>query len=331
MTHRLTLVVATKDRPNDLRQMLKSVESQTMPPAEVIVVDGSSESVEAIVKEFPALPLRYLRHLPPSAAGQRNAGIEASSPGATLVGFADDDVIFEPEAFERLMSFWENASPDILGAGFNLLNYPQQRPSFLKHSRIAKALGLYSPRPGTVSRSGWQTVVSGFSETQFVDWLPTTAVTFRKEAFQLSLFDNYYESYSYLEDLDMSYTISRAGRLAVVADAGFRHFPSPSGRVTWFQFGRFEVRNRVHFVRKHNLSLSRCYLGLAIRTAMSVASGIIHFKPGLLNRALGNQIEILHTLGNLKSGDQHKAAQQRNASLKVAGYRPPDELPPNQS
>ena len=153
MTQLLSLVIATKDRPDDLRQMLKSLQNQTTPPAEIIVVDASTDPVERILREFPNLPLIYLRHLPPSAAAQRNAGIQACSRSATLIGFADDDIIFEAKAIEHLLRFWDNASPDILGAAFNLLNYPQRSPSFLKSSKISEALGLYSPRPGSVSRS----------------------------------------------------------------------------------------------------------------------------------------------------------------------------------
>jgi GT2 family glycosyltransferase len=275
--------------------------------------------------------LRYLRHLPPSAAAQRNAGIQTCAPNATLIGFADDDIVFETKAFERLLRFWDNATDDTLGAAFNLQNYPQQNRSFLKHGRISEAIGLYSSRPGAVSRSGWQTIVPCFEETQYVDWLPTTAVTFRKEVFELSLFDDFYESYSYLEDLDLSYTISRIGKLAVVADAGFRHFPSPSGRVTWFQFGRFEVRNRIHFVRKHNLSLSRCYFGLFLRMAMSVGSAMIQINPGLLKRALGNLLELVVGTNQSHFGKRPHDTGRQNRSIHTPPYRASDDFPPKES
>jgi GT2 family glycosyltransferase len=326
MTHSISLIVASKDRPEDLRRMLLSLQDQTIPPAETLVVDASSNSVELILKEFPTLCLRYLRHLPPSAAAQRNAGIQACSPSATLIGFADDDITFEPQAFEHLLRFWDNASSDVLGASFNLRNYPQRGPSSLKNSRISEALGLYSPRPGSVSRSGWQTVIPGLTETQFVDWLPTTAVTFRKKAFELSLFDSFYESYSYLEDLDLSYTISRSGRLAVIADAGFSHFPSPSGRVTPYQFGRYEVRNRLHFVGKHNLSLSRCYLGLAIRLAITVASGIAHMNRSLFERALGNLRELISGKNRSHSDGEQQSSQRSNRSPQQPVYPAPGNL-----
>ena len=103
-----------------------------------------------------------------------------------------------------------------------------------------------------------------------------------------------------LEDLDFSYTVSRMGRLAVVANAGFSHFPSSAGRVSARQFGRYEVRNRIYFVRKHHLSLGRCYLGLAIRLAMSVCSGLANRNLDLLGRTVGNIEELMRngsTLG----------------------------------
>ena len=293
MMHSISLIVATKDRPDDLRTLLESLRLQTVGPAEIVVVDASGESVEPVLAEFPELITRYLRHWPPSAAAQRNVGIQACDPASTLIGFADDDTTFEPHAFENMLSFWNDAVPDILGAAFNIRNYPDRGKAILKHSVLAERLGLYSSKPGSVSTSGWQTVAGEVAETQFVEWVPSGASIFRRDVFGKDIFDEYFESYSYLEDLDFSYTISRTGRLAIVADAGFSHFPSPGGRVSALQFGRYEVRNRLYFVRKHNLSLFRCYLGLAIRIGMSACSGVVHLNVSLLRRAAGNMKELI--------------------------------------
>ncbi len=293
MMHRIALIVATKDRPDDLRKLLDSLRRQTVGPAEIVIVDASSEPVEPVLAEFPELNTRYLRHWPPSAAAQRNAGIRACAPEATHIGFADDDTTFEPQAFANMLTFWKDAAPDVLGAAFNIRNYPDRGNAILKHSVLAERLGLYSAKPGSVSRSGWQTVIGQISENHFVDWLPSGAAIFRREVFVRNVFDEVFESYSYLEDLDFGYTISRRGRLAVVADAGFSHFPSPGGRVSARQFGQYEVRNRLHFVRKQGLSLSRCYLGLAIRLTMSACSGLVHRDTSLLSRALGNVQELM--------------------------------------
>jgi GT2 family glycosyltransferase len=293
MLQRVSLIVATKDRPNDLRRLLESLRRQTVGPDEILVVDASHQPVEPILAEFPELKMRYLRRWPPSAAAQRNIGIQACDAAATLIGFADDDTTFESRAFENMLAFWSDAAPDLLGAAFNIRNYPPRRNGFLKYSSLTERLGLYSPRPGSVSPSGWQTIIGELPETQFVDWVPSTAVLFRREVFDHNVFDEFFDDYSYLEDLDFGYTLSRVGRLAVVANAGFSHFPSTSGRVSARAFGRYEVRNRLYFVRKHCLSISRCYLGLTIRLAMSIGSGLASLNAGLLLRALGNIEELM--------------------------------------
>jgi GT2 family glycosyltransferase len=293
MAHQFSLIVATKDRPKDLRVLLESLRRQTINLLEIVIVDASSEAVESVVGGFPDLTIRYLKHWPPSAAAQRNAGIRASSPAATLIAFADDDTSFEPDAFAKMLSFWEAAEPDVRGASFNIRNYPKRNYARLKRSALVEWLGLYSARSGGVAMSGWQTIIGEIANTQFADWIPTTAAVFRCEALKPDVFDEFFEGYSYLEDLDFSYAISRLGRLAIVADAGFSHFPSQEGRVSSRQFGRCEVRNRLYFVRKHRLSLTRCYVGLAIRLAMSVGSGVAQRKVDLFGRALGNIEELI--------------------------------------
>lgn len=292
MKHRLSLIVATKDRPEDIRRLLESLRLQTMPPDEIVIVDAGGEPVHHVAEDFSELSVRYFRYWPPSASAQRNAGIQACSSTSTLIGFADDDTTFEPSAFENMMDFWEQAEADILGAAFNIRNYPDQARSLLKQSRLAERLGLYSPKIGSVSPSGWQTVTGEIHSTEFVKWLPSTAVLFRRDALPIRPFDETLDGYSYLEDLDLSYSICRKGRLAIVADAGYFHFPSRSGRVSTRCFGRVEVRNRLHFVRKHSLSLGRCYLGLAIRLTMTVCGGLVHRDVQYLARALGNLEEL---------------------------------------
>ena len=90
---KIAFVVATKDRPRDLRNMLASLAGQSVRPGQVVIVDASAKPVESVVAEFPSLRIDYLRHLPPLASAQRNAGIQAVAPAMDLVGFLDDDAV----------------------------------------------------------------------------------------------------------------------------------------------------------------------------------------------------------------------------------------------
>jgi len=303
--HKLAFVVATRDRPEDLRRMLDSLATQSCPPSQTVIVDASQEPVERVAAGCPALNTKYIRHLPPSATRQRNAGVDAVDGDADLIGFLDDDAVLEPGAMEGMLRFWEEAAEDVGGAAFNWVNSPARAASWLKSLRIVSWLGLYSRRRGVVMPSGWQTLVEKVSETLFVEWLPSGASVWRRAVLDAFRFDEWFDGYSYLEDVDFSYSVSRRYRLAVVAEAGFCHYPSRTGRLDAYRFGKLEVRNRLYLVRKHKLSVPSCYLGLFARMLLSMGRVVACRRPGeSFRRACGNVAGICRGLPRGKRDDR---------------------------
>jgi GT2 family glycosyltransferase len=293
-------VVATKDRPGELRRLIVSLERQTEPPGELIVVDSGRSPVELLCQAVRAFPVRFVRALPPSAARQRNLGIAAARPETGLIGFFDDDAVLEATALEAMNRFWRTAGPDVGGASFNMLNHPQPELLRLKLMPLAEAAGLYSRRPGAVTRAGFQTMIGRPRSNIFVDWLPSGASVWRREVFDRILFDERFEGYGYLEDLDFSYRAGKAYRLAVVAEAGYFHLPAAGGRGNGYEFGRREVANRLYFVRKNaELSAGRCLLALAVRLAMTLGFAVRDGNPDLLCRAWGNAVGLATAIGRL--------------------------------
>lgn len=286
MIQALALVIATKDRPADLRRLLSSLGGQTRKPDLVVIVDASATPDSTLAQD--GLVSDYVPHRPPSASAQRNAGLARVPGDFDLIGFCDDDTTFEPDAFERMLAYWDQAGPSLGGAAFNIRNYTMPRGRGIKTSRLAGALGLYSRRTGGVAPSGWQAVFGTVPESTDVDWLPSTAVVWSAEVLRAVRFDEFFDGYSYLEDLDLSYAVSRSYRLAVVADAGYSHFPSQHGRTSARDFGRVEVRNRLYFVRKHGLSVWRCYAGLVVRLVLTLSGAIRGRDLRLLDCAAGN-------------------------------------------
>jgi FkbM family methyltransferase len=271
--NKLAFIIATKDRLHDLRKMLISLQGQSVQPDQIVIVDGGSQSVRDVAGEFASLNISYTQHSPPSAAGQRNAGLSAIAADVELIGFLDDDVVLQSDAIEKMLTFWETAGDDVGGAGFNWLNPPRRWLMALKRNRFVSWLDIYAARPGGVARSGWQSVVGTVDQNTQVQWLPSGAVVWRRDVFKNGGFDGFFQGYSYLEDLDFSYDISRQRRLFIVADAGFSHYPATAGRIGKYQFGKTEVANRLHIVRKHQLSRWRCCVGLLIRFFMTLAQG----------------------------------------------------------
>jgi len=269
--------------------MLVSLDGQTRRPDQVIVVDASAEPVEGVVRSVRGLSVDYLRWTDkPSAAAQRNGGLNLVRDDIDLVCFFDDDQILHPDGIEKMLAFWETAGADVGGAGFNMANHEDNRPGRVKKSRLSNALGLYCSQPGRVARSGWQSLYGKVTEDTEVEWMGSGASVWRRNVLDEFQFDHFFDGYSYLEDLDFSYSVSRRYKLVVVADALFEHYPCPAGRTSSYRFGAVESKNRLYFVRKHKLSNWRCCLGLFIRWLMTLKTAVLQRDGESLRRALGN-------------------------------------------
>jgi len=296
---RASVIIPTIGRRDDLRKMLESLAGQSRLPHEVIVV---GEDVGEVPSEFPTLRPRFI-HQPGSSISQaRNAGASASHPATDLLAFLDDDIVLEPNAFTAMMDFWDKAAPDLGGAGFNVVNHLPMPVSRLKRTALAKRLGLYSDQRGAVVRSGFQTTYGYVAADMLGSWLPSWAVVYRKTIFMEYGFDNWFEGYSYLEDLDLSYRISRRYKLAMVSDARIHHYPSGTGRPDAVLFGKKEILNRLWFVRKHQeLSVGLCYVALVIRMALNLLSAIHERDIRSFGRVAGNMAGLARSSQGLLS------------------------------
>ena len=116
----VSVIIPTYNRAAMLREALKSVMAQTLPPAEVVVVDdGSTDDTAGVVREFegagPAVTYLKLPHS--NRRGPiRNAGVAAGT--SPLLAFLDSDDLWEPARLERQLEEWGRA-PD---AGFAFCN-----------------------------------------------------------------------------------------------------------------------------------------------------------------------------------------------------------------
>ena len=98
----ISVVIPTRNRPDRVRNALSSLAQQTLPPAEVIVVDASDAGLydaKALATEFQALPLILLSSAP-SVCIQRNKGIQAAK--GRWIFLCDDDIELPIDHFQHL-------------------------------------------------------------------------------------------------------------------------------------------------------------------------------------------------------------------------------------
>lgn len=296
---KIAFVIATKDRPEDLKKLLKSLKKQTILPEQVIVVDGGERQVKNIIKGFPKLKIKYMHISPPSGTRQRNTGMKAIDKDILFIGFLDDDTELEENSVEKIINFWNKVEEkgNIGGVSLNNVNYPSLFARSFKENIWASRLNLYSSEKGKVMKSGFTTMIDPVTELIYTDWLPTTASVWRREVLEKYRFDEWFKGYSYLEDLDFSYRIRKKWNLVVVPDVKYNHYPAEGGRGNGFEFGKREVINRIYFVKKHKeLSIVNCIIAMIIRFFISAVYIFKERKPKYyMGRMLGNLAGLLES------------------------------------
>lgn len=96
---RVSVVMPTYNCARWIGEALDSVLAQTLPPAEVIVVDdGSADNTAEVIEPYRARGVRYIRQENSGVASARNRAI-AESHGE-LVAFLDADDIWHPRKLE---------------------------------------------------------------------------------------------------------------------------------------------------------------------------------------------------------------------------------------
>jgi glycosyltransferase involved in cell wall biosynthesis len=110
----VTVVVATRDRPEDLRRCVDSVLASNYPSFDVLVVDNAPASIatqRVVADTYGAgQPVQYVREATPGLACAHNrALLETTGP---IVAFTDDDVLVDPDWIANLVAGF-GVAPDV--------------------------------------------------------------------------------------------------------------------------------------------------------------------------------------------------------------------------
>ncbi|MCK1616075.1 glycosyltransferase [Bradyrhizobium sp. 159] len=103
-----SVVICTRDRPEELKKCLSSLPQQSHPPREIIVVDNASRDRRTRDVALAAAAT-YIREERPGLDIARNAG--ALHATGDIVAYTDDDVLLHPRWLEQLTRAFD--SPQI--------------------------------------------------------------------------------------------------------------------------------------------------------------------------------------------------------------------------
>ncbi|RXJ45411.1 glycosyltransferase family 2 protein [Gelidibacter gilvus] len=263
---RFSLIICTYMRPKAILKLAKSVQSQTLYPNEILIIDGSTDDeTEQILKQhtFNNLVYHKVDDQHRGLTKQRNFGISKVSPTSEVVCFLDDDTILHADYFKQLLSTYDQY-PNALGVGGYINNEVQWQNTDGSSSskrfyydgwmrkeplrfRVRKWFGLAPDTPPCYLPS--------FSHGRSVSFLPPSGKVYPVEQFmggvssyRTSVFDalhfsTYFEGYGLYEDTDFCLRLAKKGELYVNTAARLEHHHDQQGRPNKYKYGKMVIRN----------------------------------------------------------------------------------------
>lgn len=290
--HQIAYVVPTKDRPDDLRVLFNSLQIQTVFPHQIIIVDGSDPDIKYVCDEYPELPITYERCFPPSLAKQRNAGMARLNEDITLAGYLDDDIELDPDATEKMLKFWASAPENTGGGAITIRNqYAQLNRKLMSFFLMA------GERPGQVLPSAYAVHLPFIGKTFETQWLYGGATIWARKVIETFNYDEWFDGYGFLEDLDYSYRVAQKHKLYVVGDSRCLHHSSPVSANKQFIFGKQQIYNRIYFARKmKTFSTWAVYWAVFGNILMNGIALIKNHNRSTWDRLSGNIVGLLAVL-----------------------------------
>ena len=280
----ISIVIPTRNRYDRLSRTIGYLSKNSFFFKEVIIVDSSDSEKRInnnIKNKFKNLRIKIF-YSKPSISLQRNIGLSKVKKSSNYVMFLDDDVKFEKKSF-KIMKDYVNNNRKYSGIGFNLIikdtNHLLEK---FKKSNFFKLIGVYDASEGKVTPSGWQTKAINLKKDTLVEWLPTQAVVYKHKVIRKKRFNLNYGVYSYLEDLDFSYSI----RKKLIIHSKAKYLSNNIVNRNKYKFGEKEIINRYIFVKKFKLNIIKFGIGTMLIIFKNFF-GII-FKIDNFLRVLGN-------------------------------------------
>ncbi|MCC7418385.1 MAG: glycosyltransferase [Acidobacteria bacterium] len=214
----LAILVPTKDRPGKLRNLLDSLAGQTQSAGRILIVDGGASVRDVVMAYADRLPVEHHLCRPPGQIRQRNMGIALIDDRTPLVASLDDDIVFEPDAIEQMIAFWNLVEAETAAVAFNQINTPREPDTWLRRLFL-----LSGPQPGRVLRSGFTTSNNPAAANHRTDWVSGGAAVWRRDILRQHPHRELPSRWAIGEDVIFSYRISRRHPMYVCAASRVRH------------------------------------------------------------------------------------------------------------
>lgn len=216
---RVSVILPTKNRAEDLDRTIRTLLLQTRRADELIIVDQSQ--TQSVLKTSP-VPLKYIYNPRISGASQaRNEGMKQATGDIWL--FLDDDVLLEPDFIEKLLAAYDLGVTGVSGIISNYSGAPIRRRLW----ESAFEVGPFHDDRQAVYRKVEK--LRGAGPTQ-VRQFGAGLMSFRADVIRGLWFDENLHGASFGEDIDFCARLPNGSVLLITPQARLEHKRSPEGR-----------------------------------------------------------------------------------------------------
>jgi GT2 family glycosyltransferase len=250
MRKAISVIVPTRNRPDYLAGFLDSLKNQTRRPDELIIIDASdTEGTRTMIEmKGDGLPFEVIyKREAPGSARQRNIGFRTSR--GRYLFFFDDDVILEPDYIGMVCdTFSKHGEEGLGGVTGKITNI--RRDSSPWERAFKRVFFLSDFGKGGVKLSGFPSLRIG-DEPSYVEILSGCNMAYLRAVFSQFLFDERLTGYSYMEDIDLSFRISRRYLLYYQPKARLEHHPSAYRTYDPRELRRMMIQNHRYLFKKN--------------------------------------------------------------------------------
>ena len=300
---KISVVIPTKNRFQDIIKCIDSILIQTLLPDEIVIVDASdTQELNSKIKEFKSEKTKFVYvHTKPGLTYQRNVGVKVSS--GDIVIFLDDDVILDKNFIKEIMHiFNDDLEKKVGGVVGNPINNTEKQSYSLIYSIkrstfiiFVTIFFLIKPGNGKFRLSGFPAHTYGVNKILNVECLPGGLTAYRRAVLNEFKFDENLHGYCFMEDDDFSYRVSRKYINVYTPYAKVIHNVSPVARDSEYPRMKMLIENHHYLFKKnipqtfkHKFAFYMSIIGLFIAEMMSIlmernANGLKGLIDGMRN------------------------------------------------
>ena len=218
---RFAILIATRNRPQKMVQLLTSLCELSYQPTQVVIVSSGSPIHEEILDFQKKLNIKYSHLDQGGQIRQKIEGLKLVPRSVDWILFLDDDVLLNKNSVSNAFRYLEREgnTKTIVGIGFKNGDTVDKSSSLFK-SIVSQFFGIINTNRGSVTKNGQSVDYMDSLETIETKWLNGISMWRRDIALEYNI--PFLEApYSSCEDLIFSYSASKKGRLLFIPDCEF--------------------------------------------------------------------------------------------------------------